>query len=149
MNIYDTLENYNISSAQRMSVESNSYEPVLSDNPEPYNIVNVVLKLTANIYCNVNCSKFHFSTQFFDITSNDVSWVIFEMRNGTYKVSLMDITKVLQPDCLVEFNSTKEITEEYLNKFNITKNHLEVLKSLTEELIKSLLKDETIIKLVV
>lgn len=142
MNLYDLLTNYDLSAAERRFDEFYMYNAI---TVEPFMCFNTTLYLTANLTASVSISKHNTSVQFFDMWSNDVVQVIFEC--GTENtVSLFNANRLLDDDCLRLFDSIDDIPDEELTDNNITRENLSVLKTLHDEIIEMLKKDETLKK---
>lgn len=144
MNKYNKLVAFDAKDAKRTFDEFYEYPSVVH---EPYMCFTSTLQLGEdNLVASVTINKHNYSVQFFDIWDFKLSHVIFNSYDSEGGVQLFNID--LCDECLIMFPTLSDVTDEALEKFNISRDVLNILYNLHNDLIKILKKDETIQKVV-
>jgi len=146
MSKYNKLVAFDAENAERTFDEFYEYPSPIRGN---YMCFSSTMKLGEdNVVASVSLSKHDYHVHFFDIWDSKLSNVIFTSNDPDGAVQFFSNERLLEDDCLVMFPTLSDVTDEALIKFNISREVLNILYNLHNELIKILKKDETIQKVV-
>lgn len=145
MNKYFELVSFDAEKAIRTFDEFYEYPSLIH---EKYMCFSSTVKLVDNVVAAVTISKHGYHIHYFDVWDSKLTNVIFTNNDPDGAVQLFSSERLLDDDCLVMFSTLYEVTDEALEKFNISREVLIILYNLHNDLLKILKKDETIQKVV-
>lgn len=142
MSTYSDLNAFKAENAVRTFDE---FYMVKSSIHEPYMCFSTTMRLSDNLVAAVSINKYYYHFQFFDVWDHKLSNVMFTNNDPEGYIQFLDNTKLFEDDCLTMLSSVDDITDEILEKYNLTIDNVMVLYKLHHELLNILKKDETII----
>lgn len=137
MNEYSKLVSFDAENAIRTFEHFYEYHSVL--NGEKYMCFESTVKLTSDIVAAVNITKYMDHVHFFSLTDFNLSCVIFSTQDEGF-------INIMSPNSLVikEYATIHDIEDSDLEYFELTRENLNVLYNLKNDLLKILKKDEMI-----
>lgn len=142
MSTYSELNEFKAENAVRTFDEFYMFK---SSIREPYMCFSTTMRLSGNLVAAVSINKHYYHFQFFDVWDHKLSNVMFTNNDPEGYVQFLDNTKLFEDDCLTMLSSVDDISDEILEKYNLTIDNVMVLYKLHHELLNILKKDETII----